>query len=184
MKIFDSRLNRENKELKKKIENKVEMVEYNPAHEESYKQIRPESIYVIEDARKVDYKKILDYHQFPCNIDYLQIDLEVNNRSTLDVLELFDRTVFDNHKFATVTFEHDIYTGDYFDTRRKSREIFAKRGYIMVFPDVQVFNLNIWSKFEDWYVHGDLVGSDIINKIKTDESLTCNQIKEILKKLL
>ena len=35
----------------------------------------------------------------PLKIDYLQIDLEVNNRSTLTTLELLDAQVFDNYKF-------------------------------------------------------------------------------------
>ena len=59
-------------------------------------------------------------------MDYLQIDLDVNNKSTLDTLMLLDQTVFDKYKFSTVTFENDIYTGDYFNTRELSREIFKK----------------------------------------------------------
>ena len=90
--------------------------------------------------------------------------------------------MFDKYKFATVTFEHDIYTGDYFDTRNKSRQIFESRGYVLVFPDVRVFWEGYYKPFEDWYVHPDLVAMNIINKIQTNESLSTDQIKIVLTK--
>ena len=115
-------------------------------------------------------------------MDYLQIDLDVNNRSTLDTLELLDRTVFDKTQFATVTFEHDIYTGNYFDTRNKSREIFTKRGYQLVFPDVSVFFNGANRVFEDWYVHPDLVDMEYVRKVQSQKSMTHEEIIEILRK--
>jgi hypothetical protein len=121
----------------------------------------------------------LDTH-FNTHLDYLQIDLDVNNKSTLDTLYLLNNTVFDKYKFATVTFEHDIYTGDYFNTRELSRQIFKDRGYILTFPDVNVFWENSYKQFEDWYIHPDLISSEIIDKCKTDFSLYKEQIKNIL----
>ena len=35
------------------------------------------------------------------------IDLDVNNRSTLDTLVILNETVFDKYRFATITFEKD-----------------------------------------------------------------------------
>lgn len=134
------------------------MVEYDTSFMNAYKQMRPNSVHVFEDARNVDYASLTSKYS---SMDYLQIDLDVNNRSTLDTLELLDRTVFDNTKFATVTFEHDIYTGNYYDTREKSREIFAKRGYKLVFPDVSVYFNGGICVFEDWYVHPDLISTNI-----------------------
>lgn len=138
------------------------MVEYDSSFLNLYKIHRPNSIHVINDATKVNYLQILKDNKFPTNIDYLQIDLDVNNRSTLTTLELFDKTVFDEYKFATITFEHDIYNGNFFDTREKSRQILKNRGYISVFPDV-LFKDNI--VFEDWYVHPNLVDMEYINKL-------------------
>jgi hypothetical protein len=132
------------------------------------------------DARNVNYRNILDKNAYPENMDYLQIDLDVDNRSTLDTLILLEKTVFDKYKFATVTFEHDIYSGDYFNTQIISREIFKKRGYILVFPNVSVFWQGEYKPFEDWYVHPDLVNMDYVNSIITDRSLTCEEIKKIL----
>jgi hypothetical protein len=117
-------------------------------------------------------------------LDYLQIDLDADNRSTLDVLELLDKTVFDKYKFATVTFETDIYRGDFFNTRALSREIFKRRGYELIFPDVRVFWEGDYKPFEDWYIHPELVNAEIIKKVKVENSLTCDEIKDILMLLL
>jgi len=159
------------------------MVEYDSSFINAYKIHRPNSIHIINDAQKVNYREILDNNNFPIEMDYLQIDLDVNNRSTLNVLELFNNTVFDKYKFRTVTFEHDIYTGNYFNTREISRQIFKDRGYILLFPDVSVFWENKYCPFEDWYVHGDLVDADIIKKVKSESSLTNEEIVKILKDL-
>lgn len=139
------------------------MVEMDPQFLPLYRQLRPLATHVIGDACRLDYAKLLS--GFPAHIDYLQLDLDVENRSTLSVLELLDATVFDRHKFGVVTFEHDIYRGDFFDTRARSREIFAARGYVMLFSDVRVFNLGGWQAFEDWHAHPDVVGSDVVEKV-------------------
>ena len=153
------------------------MVEYNSMFYDSYKSLRPNSIHMISDARSVNYREILDNNEFPVNMDYLQVDLDVNNKSTLDVLLLLDKTVFDKYKFATITFEHDIYTGDYFNTREISRKLFADRGYVLLFPDVSVFFEGRYCEFEDWYVHPDLVDAKLIEKLKSDVQVNCDEIK-------
>ena len=156
------------------------MVEYDASFKDLYKIERPNSIHELNDARNVNYKKLLDDNLFPKNMDYLQIDLDVNNESTLDTLVLLNETVLNEYTFATVTFEHDIYTGNYFDTREVSRKIFMDRGYILVFPDVSLFLEGEYKQFEDWYVHPSLVNIDYINKIKAHVSLNCIQIITIL----
>lgn len=166
--------------LEKELNWKGLMVEYDPTFEPLYKIHRPNSIYIINDARNINYLKILEFNNFPKNIDYLQIDLDVDNKSTLDVLLSLNSNVFDKYKFATITFEHDIYRGNYFDTQNISRKIFEYRGYILVFPNVSVFWEGSYKPFEDWYIHPDLVDMNLINKIKTTKSLTSDQIKEIL----
>lgn len=139
------------------------MVEYQNVYKELYKQHRPNSIHILEDATKIDYKSVFENNNMPSVMDYLQVDLEVNNSSTITTLQILDNELFDNYKFATVTFEHDIYTGDYYNTRKKSREIFNKRGYKCVFPDICWFKEDV--VFEDWYVHPDLVDMEYINKL-------------------
>ncbi len=154
------------------------MVEYDSSFLAAYKHIRPKSFYEINDARTVDYRLLLDTYEFPHDIDYLQVDLDVDNRSTLDVIELLDRTVLDKYRFACMTIEHDIYSGDYFNTRARSREIFKSRGYTLLFPDVRVWWQNDYKPFEDWYVHPDLAPHMI--QYATTESLPGESVISVL----
>lgn len=152
------------------------MVEYVYDWLQLYKIVRPNSLHIMEDATKVNFLDEFEMLDFPKHIDYLQIDLEVINRSTLTVLENLDKNIFDKYKFAVITFEHDIYTGDYFNTRNLSREIFNKHGYYRVFSDV----MDQGGPYEDWYIHPELVDMEYIYKIKSDESL---EFTDILKRL-
>ena len=143
------------------------MIEYEAEYLPLYKEHRPNSIHVIDDATTLDYKGLFEKNSMPLSFDYLQIDLHVSNRSTLKVLQNLDTNIFDTYKFATVTFEHDIY--DKKDdnelpelTREVSRAIFNKRGYVRVFEDVNNQGVN---PFEDWYVHPDLVDMNYVNKL-------------------
>jgi hypothetical protein len=154
--------------LEKNLNWKGLMVEYTPGWYSHYRDIRLNSIPIIDDATKVDYLKYLEENNFPKNIDYLQIDLDVDNRSTLTTLELFDKTIFDKYTFSTITFEHDIYTGNFFDTQKISREIFAKRGYILLFSNVSVWWGDKWSEFEDWYIHSSILNKELVDKILND----------------
>lgn len=138
------------------------MIEYDPRYLDLYKIHRQNSIHIINDARNINYKELFINNNVPNNIDYLQIDLEVDNRSTLTTLELLDNQVLDTYKFATITFEHDIYRGNFFDTKFISRNIFKNRGYIPIFTNINNGGIN---SFEDWYIHPDLVNMDHVNKI-------------------
>lgn len=130
-----------------------------------YKTHRPNSLHIINDAQQIDYKNLFQSNNVPLNIDYLQIDLHVSNNSTLKTLQKLDNEIFDKYKFATITFEHDIYVTNKGETRKKSREIFKNRGYELVFPDIHhMHHVNV--VWEDWYVHPDLVDMKYINILK------------------
>jgi hypothetical protein len=144
------------------------MVEYDPKFLQEYQKFRTNSIHVIEDATKVDYASFFRYNNFPKNIDYLQVDLEVTHNSTLTTLKKLDAEVFDTYKFAVITFEHDIWEGDYNDTRNESRKILKNRGYICVFHDI---NNGDGYPFEDWYVHPDLIDIDYVNKLMENNKI-------------
>jgi hypothetical protein len=146
--------------LEKEYDWKGIMVDYDQTFISPYKNHRLNSIHIIDDATKIDYKSILNNNNAPLQIDYLQIDLEVSNNSTIITLENLDKDVFDKYKFATITFEHDIYNYSN-HTRLKSREIFKNRGYVCVFNDVSNGN----NPYEDWYVHPDLVDMDYVNEL-------------------
>lgn len=150
------------------------MIEYEPRFLPSYKIHRPKSTHVIADATKIDYRTY--GASLPRHVDYLQIDLEVENTSTISTLRKIRDELMDTHTFATVTFEHDIYRGDFYNTRAESRHIFDSKGYVRVFSDVKNKN----SAFEDWYVHPDLVDMTYIDTIQTDSSL---EYTELIKRL-
>jgi hypothetical protein len=140
------------------------MVEYEPRFLPLYKEHRPNSIHIINDASQIVYKDVLETMNAPHAMDYLQIDLEEENGSTLRTLQNLDRNIFDTYTFATVTFEHDIYHSNKHNTREISREIFARRGYTPVFQDI---NNGIEFPYEDWYVHPTLVNTAYIQALKS-----------------
>jgi hypothetical protein len=148
--------------LEKNYDWKGIMVEYESKYLPLYKEHRPNSIHLINDATMIDYKNVFETNNMPLSFDYLQIDLEANNGSTINTLKKLDNEVFDTYKFATVTFEHDIYHTNYDNTRLKSRDIFKKRGYVCVFEDINNQGIN---PYEDWYVHPDLVDMNHVNNI-------------------
>jgi hypothetical protein len=137
------------------------MIEIDKSFLPQYKEHRPKSIHVINDATKIDYKNLFEVNNVPFEIDYLQIDLEPANGSTIKTLEKLDEDVLDKYKFATVTFEHDIYHTNFDNTRLKSRNIFQKRGYFCVFEDI----CNEGNPYEDWYVHPELVDMNYVEKL-------------------
>lgn len=148
--------------LETKYDWKGIMIEYDKTFLQLYKEHRPNSIHIINDATEVDYKNILEINKMPQTMDYLQIDLEANNGSTIKTLKKLDNEIFDNYKFATITFEHDIYHTNYANTRIESRNIFKKRGYICVFEDINNGGIN---PYEDWYVHPDLVDMNYVHHL-------------------
>ena len=126
-----------------------------------YIEHRPNSVHIINDATKIDYKSIFIQNSVPLTVDYLQIDLNAETGSTIQTLQKLDNEIFDTYKFATVTFEHDIYNTNFGNTRIESRNIFKKRGYICVFEDIN----NGGNPYEDWYVHPDLVDMNYVNNL-------------------
>jgi hypothetical protein len=148
------------------------MVEMTNDHEDEYKNERPRSKYIISDAQLVDYASVFKELEFPPLIDYLSLDLEPSNGSTLVTIDKLEREVMGNHIFSVVTFEHDIYCcGNFECTRDVSRKIFERNGYLRMFSDVRLQN-----PFEDWYVHPETVSSEFIDKYKTEESLEWSEI--------
>ena len=89
------------------------MFEWEDKYVPLYKKDRSEdTTYIIADATQLDYVDIFSKLKVPKNIDYLQIDLEAGMLTPLTLLEKLNKEVMDTHKFATITFEHDIYCGE------------------------------------------------------------------------
>jgi hypothetical protein len=136
------------------------MVEYDKKWLSHYKEKRPNSIHVMEDATKIDYKTLFEENNVPLNSDYLQIDLEVNDGGTLRTLNKLKKDVLGKYKFATITFEHDIYHTNFLNTRFESRKIFEDLGYLRIFSDVN--SVGGSCPFEDWYIHPELVDLEYV----------------------
>ena len=135
------------------------MVEYDKKWLSHYKEKRPNSIHVMEDATKINYKTLFEENNVPLNSDYLQIDLEVNDGGTMRTLNKLKKDVLGKYKFATITFKHDIYHTNFLNTRLESRKIFEDLGYFRIFSDVNSVGT---SPFEDWYIHPSLVDLDYV----------------------
>lgn len=161
--------------LEKDYEWRGLLIEHDLKYEEQYKKIRPNSIPIMKDATTINWDYEFKNANLPLNIDYLQIDLEVDDLSTLKTLIHLNNQVMNTYKFAVVTFEHDIYRGNFFNTQSLSRSIFEERGYFPVFKNIS----NESNAFEDWYVHPDLID---ITKLKT---IACENIdfKDAINKL-
>lgn len=120
---------------------------------------RPRTKFVQGNALEIDYS-FLDP-----TIDYLQIDIDPP-QGNLKVLE----KVLHHSKFSVITFEHDLWrsTDAAKYVREKSRQLLDTQGYIMIANDITVEpdRVRLASDrplfFEDWYVHPDFVGNDVI----------------------
>ena len=155
------------------------MVEYQQHFKEAYDLLRPNSTHVFGDARKIDYKEVLGSIDFPRALDFLQIDLDWE--SSLEVLQILEKYLFNNYCFAAICYEHDFYNRDVRREHRDlSREIFARHGYYLVFPDVSDHTGRI--PYEDWYVHPELVDKKLINALEVDCALSWKEIVAKLKK--
>ncbi|MGH8603282.1 MAG: hypothetical protein ACREXR_11075 [Gammaproteobacteria bacterium] len=154
------------------------MIEKDASQLPKYQEKRPRSNHLIQDATTVCYAEQFTKLGFPAVIDYLMIDLEVRSQATIQCLRKLESEVMANYRFAVVTFEHDIYRSNYLNrhkyskTRRESRQIFDRHGYVRVFSDVK----NRGNPYEDWYVHPDGVDMSRIEPLITDESLEWTDI--------
>jgi hypothetical protein len=114
---------------------------------------------ILHDATTIDYADFLTQHQYPKDIDYLQVDCEPPS-VTYDILT---KIPFDKHRFAVITFEHDYYNDESKLIRDKSRAYLHSKGYELLVTNIAPDTLRV---FEDWWVHPDHVDKDMIAKFK------------------
>jgi len=141
------------------------LVDSHESYLEKYQQERKNSTHLIEEPYNIDYTALLREKNMPLTIDYLQMNLTERDGSALYTIQNLQKSLFTTHKFAVVTFKHDVYAGNIFNTRDEARFIFEKAGYYCVFPDVQHNDDPKWV-YEDWYVHPDLVDMTEVQKLQ------------------
>jgi tetratricopeptide (TPR) repeat protein len=115
------------------------------------------------NALETNYENLISEIAVDGVIDYLQLDCEPS-KTTFEVLLSIP---FDTYKFAVITYEHDHYSDMTKTYRKKSRAFLKSLGYVLVVPNVSP---NECSPFEDWWVHPDLIDSNILEKIKIEDS--------------
>lgn len=109
------------------------------------------------DATTIDYVQLLESHGFATAIDYLQLDCDPPQVT----FEILQRIPFDRFKFAVITFEHDYYNDS--SVRDLSRQFLKQQGYELVVSDVAY---NKFHSYEDWWVHPDLIDSNIRARLR------------------
>ena len=110
---------------------------------------RPNTIFLNEDATKIDYEMVLEKNNFPKEIDYLSIDLE----PALISIQALYKIINTNYIFRTISFETDYYNEK--STRDPSREFLKNNGYIFI-KDIG------WSDgnpVDDLYIHESIYNS-------------------------
>ena len=113
---------------------------------------------VCKDATLLDYSDFLSSNGFPNDIGYLSIDIDPAFQS----LNVLSRIPFTKYRFAAITFEHDAYLSRG-KIRKVQRQLLKHYGYELLVKDVKAFNVD---KYEDWWIHPDLVSIDIRDEIQ------------------
>lgn len=113
---------------------------------------------LLKDATTVDYEKFLKGLNFGNKIDYLQIDVDPAEISYKVLLSM----PFESIKFGVITFEHDHYSDPKSGVREKARRFLESYGYKLVVDNISPDDNR---PYEDWFVHPDIISSEIIDKI-------------------
>ena len=107
---------------------------------------------ITGDATRLEYDALVEK-----DCDYLQIDIE----PPLASLGVLLRMPLEKRRFAVVTFEHDDYGSP--GIKQRSRQYLRSHGYVLVVGDIAPDRYN---NFEDWWVHPELVGARILEKMR------------------
>jgi hypothetical protein len=110
----------------------------------NWKELRPNTKHIIEDALKIDYKQLLVENKAPKNISYLSLDLEPPELT----LECLRKIPFDDYIFSVITFETDEYRKGGVERAEISRNYLQSFGYKL--------HSSI-NKQDDVYVHSSII---------------------------
>jgi hypothetical protein len=110
---------------------------------------------LLTDATTTNFDELLE----PGDYDYLQLDCDPPIVTYNALLNM----PFETHRFAVITFEHDNYTDEKSDVRKKQRKFLKSMGYELIAGNIAPDNIN---GYEDWWVHPDLIDKTIIAKMK------------------
>ena len=111
------------------------------------------------DATQVNYSQLINTAGLgdQTDFDYLQVDCDPPWVS----FEILKKIPFDQFRFAAITFEHDYYVDP--AIKEKSREFLKSKGYKLLVSDIAYNQVN---SFEDWWIHPELVSTEIQQKLQ------------------
>ena len=123
-----------------------------------------------------DYKSWFQGNEIPPHVDFLNINLNVDDGTAKHTIEVFDRDIFTEHQFTVVVFRHDIYRTNEKQTRDIARNIMKKHGYLLAIENMA--SINNMDVYQDWYVLGSRVDRDQIENLrrKNEKSYQYNRI--------
>lgn len=110
-----------------------------------------------QDAIQTNYTMFADQNNLPEIIDYLQVDCD----PAIVSFEVLKQVLQSNRRFRVVTFEHDHYM-EHNSIREDARKLMEIHGYKLIVDNIAPDSDRA---FEDWYIHPELVDSDIIAKL-------------------
>lgn len=145
--------------LEKDFDWKGVSIEYDENFVKEYRQARPSTTVLHNDALEVNYRKLIKDHFNSDIVDYLQLDIEPAGNT----YECLKKIPFDEVKFRVITYEHDYYADMTRSFREKSREFLKSKGYVLVANDLSPDGV---CTFEDWWVHPDTVSPEILLKMR------------------
>ena len=126
---------------------------------------RPNNTFIAQDALKIDYKKLLNQHALPTQIDYLQIDIDHPDQNLL-----LETLLQSGHRFSVITNEHNVYdgpTGE--DLKNNSVDLLLSHGYVRLVENITCFNFLTDSHvaFEVWWIDPNVITTVMQQKFLT-----------------
>ena len=131
-------------------------IEIDPKYRSDWETSRPNSIFILADATKINYGDLLALHNAPKWIDYLSIDIEPVFAS----LEVLFRVFESGHTFGAISFEVDA--GGDVDNRTKtkipSRHFLLGHGYVLCCQLIMAPNYHV----DDVWVHNSIFNESYV----------------------
>jgi tetratricopeptide (TPR) repeat protein len=148
-------------------------IEYDEKFIKPYKDARPLTTVLHQDALTTDYDKLLSEYYMGNIIDYLQLDIE----PARNTYECMLKIPFDKFKFRIITYEHDYYADVTRTYRQKSREFLESKGYVLLVNDISPDGV---CNFEDWWIHPDLIDETLQIKMRSVDLTSVKKIEDYM----
>jgi hypothetical protein len=132
--------------------------------ESTWKEKRPTSIFIGQDAFTIDYSALLEKYNFPKQIDFLQVDIDdVNANILLDSLLLL------GYRFSVIMAEHDFFIPGNADEKLGLENVLNKHNYKRLVENVTCkdFGSDDHVPYEDWWIDVSQIDIAIQEKFLT-----------------